>query len=75
MGWWGAGREAHGGGDICVHGQSSSLTAETNTALQSNYTPVKKMYHHKLFVDAIILIILDQGAVPQKHTQCPQAAS
>ena len=33
------------------------------------------MYHHKLFVDAIILIILDQGAVPQKHTQCPQAAS
>lgn len=33
------------------------------------------MYHHKFFVDAIILIILDQGAVPQKHTQCPQAAS
>ena len=25
VGWWGAGREACEGGDICVHGQSSSL--------------------------------------------------
>ena len=43
-GWDGVedGREAHGAEDLCVHtADSLCCTAETNTALLSNYTPIK----------------------------------
>ena len=43
MVWWG---EVPEGGDICIHiADLCCCTAETNTALQSNYTPFfKKKY-------------------------------
>ena len=35
------GREVQGGGDICIHkADSLCCTAETNTTLSSNYTPI-----------------------------------
>ena len=38
------GRKAQKGGDICVHiADSLYCTAETNTALYINYTPIKKV--------------------------------
>ena len=41
-GEWG-GREAQEGGDICIHMADSHCSgAETNTILESNYTPIKK---------------------------------
>lgn len=37
----GAGKEAEEGGDVCTHvADSLCCAAETNTPLQSNYTPV-----------------------------------
>lgn len=41
-GWTGqVGREAQGGGAVCIHAADSlRCTAESNTALSSNYTPV-----------------------------------
>ena len=37
------GREAQEGGDICILiTDSRCYTAETNTALESNYTPITK---------------------------------
>ena len=53
-GWGGGGgggrREVQDGGDICGRGDihiadSLHCTAETNTTLQSNYTPIKKKIH------------------------------
>ena len=39
----GVGREVQEGGDTCVlTADSLHCTAETNRALQSNYTPIKK---------------------------------
>ena len=39
--WEGDARE-RGYGDICIHiADSLCYTAETNTTLQSNYTPIK----------------------------------
>ena len=41
-GEWG-GREAQEGGDICVHMDDSHCSgAETNTILESNYTPIRQ---------------------------------
>lgn len=40
--------------------------SETNPALQSNYTPIK-MYHHKLFVDAIILFWIKELFLRNTH--------
>ena len=42
-GWDGVGgREAQGGGDICIRiADSLCYTAEAKATLQSNYTPVK----------------------------------
>ena len=38
----GGGRDVQEGGDICIHIPDSFCgTAETNTTLQSNYTPLK----------------------------------
>ena len=38
----GSGREAQGGGDICIHiADSLHCTAETNSTLKSNYPPIK----------------------------------
>ena len=40
-------REAQEGEDICIHiADSLYYTAETNTALQSNYTPIKKIKYN-----------------------------
>ena len=37
-----SGREGYEGGDICIHiADSLRCTAETNTALENNYTPIK----------------------------------
>ena len=37
-----SGREGSEGGDICIHiADSLRCTAETNTALENNYTPIK----------------------------------
>ena len=42
-GVWGWMRQAQEGGDICVHiADSYCCTTETNTTLQSNYSPIKK---------------------------------
>ena len=43
-GWDGeGGRDIQEGGDICIRiADSLYCTAETNTALQSSYTPIKK---------------------------------
>ena len=42
-GWDGGGRDAEEGGDICIHiADALCCTAETNTTLQSNYTPILK---------------------------------
>ena len=43
-GWHGGGeREAQEGGDICIlTAHSHCFTGETNTTLESNYTPIKK---------------------------------
>ena len=39
----GDGKEAQEGGDICMYiANSLCCTAETNTILQRNYTPIKK---------------------------------
>ena len=39
----GGGREVQEGGDICIHiADSLHCTEETNTTLQSNYTPIIK---------------------------------
>ena len=46
MGWSWGGREAQERGNICVHAANSCCcTAETNTTLRSNYTPIKKQIH------------------------------
>ena len=40
---WGGGREAQEGGDKCIHiADSLYWTAEINTTLLSNYTPIIK---------------------------------
>ena len=39
----GEGSEVQEGGDVCIHiADSLHCTAETNTTLYSNYTPIKK---------------------------------
>ena len=41
---WGSGREVQEGGDIGIHiADSLHCTAEANTTLWNNYTPIKKM--------------------------------
>ena len=51
VGWRSGGREAQQGEDICMHiADSLCCTVEMNTALQSNYTPIKnklKIKHKK----------------------------
>ena len=43
-GWGGGGREAQEVGDRCIHiADSLHCTAETNTPLESNYTPIKML--------------------------------
>jgi len=42
-------REVQEGGDLCIHtADSLHCTAETNTALPSNYTPIKNGLSKKL---------------------------
>ena len=43
VGWRGSdGREGQQGRDVCIHiADSLSCTAESNTAVKSNYTPIK----------------------------------
>ena len=42
-GWEEGGREAQGGGGICLHiADPCCCTEETKTTLQSNYTPILK---------------------------------
>ena len=45
-----AGRKVQGGGDICIHmADSLCCIAETNTTLNSSYTPIQnKRIHSKL---------------------------
>ena len=44
--WWEGGPR---GGDLCTHtADSLHCTAETNTALQSNYTPIKDGFSEKV---------------------------
>lgn len=39
------GREAQGGGAVCIHATDSlHCTAESNTALSSNYTPMLLLF-------------------------------
>ena len=43
--WDGGAREVQEGEDICIHiADSLHCTAETNTLLECNYTPIKKCY-------------------------------
>ena len=56
----GAGRQAQEGGDICVFMAGSHCqTAETNTTLQSDYTPIKiflkKEEKHVLYIHSMIV--------------------
>ena len=49
-GGWG-GREAQKGRDTCIRiADSQCSTAETNTTLESNYTPIKKNKLQKMAV-------------------------
>ena len=42
------GREVQEGGDICTHiADSLCCTAESNTTLKNNYTPIKKKKRKK----------------------------
>ena len=41
------GREAQKGGNICIHTADSRCMAETNTTLESNYIPIKKIVKKK----------------------------
>ena len=55
-GWEGGrGREVQEGGDICIHtADSLCYTAETNTTLLSNYTPIKKTVQLHVFLICVI---------------------
>ena len=41
------GREAQKGGNRCIHTADSRCMAETNTTLESNYIPIKKIVKKK----------------------------
>ena len=46
--WDGRGREVQEGGDMPIHiADSLYCAAETNTTLQSNYTPIKNIYMYQ----------------------------
>ena len=58
MGGRRGGREVQERGDICMHtADSLHCTAETNTTLQSNYTPIKKK--RKFSLGYIVRRLLD----------------
>ena len=71
-GWEEGGREAQGGGGICLHiADPCCCTEETKTTLQSNYPPIKYFFNVYGTIKTFFFMLKEQQQQKkQEHEKC-----